>query len=318
MLRYVLRRVTFAVALVWLVSSAALVLARLAPGDFATESLGLDARPEMVAAARARAGLDRPLPAHYLAWLGGALRLDFGRSLAYDRPVRDLIPERAANTAVLAVTAIALATIVGVPLGIVTGTTRRRALSAVLQTASVVLLSAPPLLTSLVLVFVAARSGWVPVGGMQSADPGGLADRLRHMVVPVLALALPIGAMLERLQSQAMHEVMGQPFLLAARARGVPRHRLIWRDGFKAALGPFVSMYGVLVGTALSGSFAVEIVTSWPGLGRLMFEALRARDVYLVAGCAATGAVFLAAATLLADLVLAWTDPRTSNDAGRQ
>jgi peptide/nickel transport system permease protein len=314
MLRYLARRLAFAVVLVFVVSSGSLVLSRLAPGDFVSESLGLDASPETVAAARARAGLDRPLATQYLAWLGAALRFDFGRSLAYDRPVGDLIPERAANTAVLAVTAILLATAVGIPLGVLTGTQSGSWLPALVRGASIVFLSMPPLLTSLLLVFLAARSGWLPAGGMRSAGAGGgLLDVLSHMVVPVFALALPLGALLERLQSQAMREVAGRPFVLAALARGVPRARVIWRDAFKASLGPIASIYGLLAGTALSGSFAVEIVTSWPGLGRLTFDALRARDVYLVAGCAAAGAFFLAVTTLIADLALAWADPRATD-----
>ena len=117
--------------------------------------------------------------------------------------------------------------------------------------------------------------------------------------------------MFERLQAQAMGEVIGQPFVLATLARGVPRARVIWRDALKAALRPVASIYGLVVGTLLSGSFAVEIITSWPGLGRLMLDALRARDVYLVAGCAAAGSVFLAAGTLLSDAALAVVDPRT-------
>ncbi len=133
--------------------------------------------------------------------------------------------------------------------------------------------------------------------------------------MPVVALALPIAAMFERLQAQAMSEVIHQPYVLAALARGVPRGRVIWRDALKAALGPATSVYGLVVGSLLSGSFAVEMVASWPGLGRLMLEALRARDVYLVAGCAAAGSVFLAVGTLLSDVALAFVDPRTGRAA---
>jgi peptide/nickel transport system permease protein len=170
----------------------------------------------------------------------------------------------------------------------------------------------PPLLTSLFLVFIAARTGWLPIGGMRSAASGaaGAVDLLRHLVVPAAALALPLAAMFERLQAQAMREVIGEPYVLAALARGVPRSRVLWRDAFKAALRPIASVYGLVIGTLLSGSFAVEIVTTWPGLGRLMLEALRARDVYLVAGCAAAGSVFLACGTLLSDAALALVDPR--------
>jgi peptide/nickel transport system permease protein len=109
-----------------------------------------------------------------------------------------------------------------------------------------------------------------------------------------------------------MSDVVGQPYVLATLARGVPRSRVVWRDALKAALRPVAALYGLVVGTLLSGSFAVEVITAWPGLGRLMLDALRARDLYLVAGCAAAGSLFLAAGTLMSDAALALVDPRTS------
>ena len=132
------------------------------------------------------------------------------------------------------------------------------------------------------------------------------------MIVPVLALALPLSAMFERLQSEAMGDTIGRPFVVATLARGVPPARIVWRDALKPALRPVVSVYGLVVGTLLSGSFAVEIITSWPGLGQLMLNALRQRDIYLVAGCAAIGSIFLAAGTFLSDAALAVADPRTT------
>jgi peptide/nickel transport system permease protein len=268
MLSYFLRRLLFAVFLVFAVSSASLVITRMAPGDYTTGALGLGASQEERAQMRARFGLDRPLAAQYWDWLGRAVRLDFGRSLAYDRPVIDLIPERAANTAILALSALFLATIVGLPLGILTGTYRGGALPGTVRAVSVLLLSMPPLLTSLLLVFLAARTGWFPIGGMRSIDSasGGAAmDLLWHMVVPVLALAMPLTAMFERLQAQAISEVVGQPFVLATLARGVPRARVIWRDALKAALRPIASIYGIVVGTLLSGSLPSR--SSRPGPG---------------------------------------------------
>jgi peptide/nickel transport system permease protein len=305
---YLVRRLAFAALLVFAVSSATLVLARLAPGDYVSESLGAGTRRQTVADARARYGLNRPIGAQYRDWMVRAVRLDFGRSLMYDRPVRELVPERAANTALLAVTALLLATLVGLPLGVFTGSRGRTFAAGAIRGASIVLLSMPPLLTSLLLVFLAARTGWLPVGGMTSASGG---DLLRHLAVPVAALALPLAAMFERLQAQAMSEEIGRPHVLAAIARGVPSSRVVWRDALKGALGPIASIYGLVIGTLLSGSFAVEAITAWPGLGRLMLDALRARDIYLVAGCAAAGSFFLAAGTLLSDAVLAWVDPRS-------
>jgi peptide/nickel transport system permease protein len=312
-MRFLCRRLAFAALLVFTVSSVSLILARLAPGDYASETLGIDARRERLEQMRERYGLDRSLAVQYGEWLVRAVRLDFGRSLLYDRPVGDVIPERAANTALLALTALTAATLIGLPLGVFTGSRKGSGvLAAAIRCASVLLLSLPPLLTSLMLVALAARTGWFPVGGMRSpgATEAGVADLVWHLAVPTAALALPLAAMFERLQSQAMSETISQPFVVAALARGIPRRRVIWRHALKAALRPTASIYGLVVGSLLSGSFAVEMVTSWPGLGRLMLEALRARDVYLVAGCAAAGSIFLALGTLISDVALAAVDPR--------
>jgi peptide/nickel transport system permease protein len=315
-MRYMARRIVFAVVLVAVVSSAALLLARLAPGDFSAEAAGGGANVETIARERARLGLDRPIGDQYLRWVASAIRLDFGRSLLYGRPVGELVGQRAANTALLAFTALFVATLVGLPLGVVSGSRPRGVATTLIRSGSLVCLSLPPLLTSLLLVFVAARTGWFPIGGMTSVaamDAGWTAwarDLAWHLPVPALALALPVAATLERLQSQAMAETVGQPYILAAFARGVPRRRLIWRDALRPAIGPVASIYGLVVGALLGGSFAVEIVTAWPGLGRLMFDALRARDLYLVAGCAAAGAAFLAIGTLVSDAAVALADPR--------
>ena len=262
---------------------------------------------------RARLGLNKSIGGQYRDWLSSAVRFDFGRSLLYDRPVGDLIPERAANTAVLAVSALVAATLIGLPLGVISGSRRGGFLPGAIRAVSLVLLSMPPLLTSLFLVFLAGRTGWVPMAGMRSAaapSSGLTVDLLRHLVVPAAALALPLAAMFERLQAQAMSEVVGEPFVLAALARGVPRSRVVWRDALKPALRPIAAVYGLVVGALLSGSFVVEVITSWPGLGRLMLDALRARDVYLVAACAGAGSIFLAVGTLVSDAVLAAVDPR--------
>ncbi len=313
--RYLLRRLGFALLLVLVVSSASLLLTRLAPGDIISDqALALD--PAALARMRADLGLDRPLAVQYLEWLSGIVRLDFGRSLLYARPVSTLIGERALNTAVLGVAALVLATVIGVPLGVYSGSRSRGAGRAVVRVLSIVALSVPPLIGSLGLVFLAARTGWLPVGGMTSAAgidqswAQWLADLATHVPIPVLALAIPLAATLERLQSQAIEKAMREPFVAASRARGVSHAQAVIRHAWPVSLRSVLGLYGVMIGSLFSGSFVVEVVTSWPGLGRLMYDALKARDLYLVAGCAASGAFFLAAGTWLADLLLAIADPR--------
>ena len=313
-MRFLARRLLFALVLVLVVSSAALVLARLAPGDV-TAQLGPFADPREIASTRARFDLDRSPAAQWILWVSRALRFDFGDSFLYNRPVRGLIGRAAANTAALAVVSLVAATLLGIPLGIFTGS-RRGAAAALVRGLSLVCLSVPPLLTSLLLVFIAATTRWFPAGGMTSAgalDIGWsawLADVAVHLPLPALALALPIAATFERLQSQSMTDALHQPFALAAVARGVAPRDVIVRHAWPVSLRPICAVYGLAIGALLSGSFVVEFVTAWPGLGRLMYEALRARDIYLVAGCAAMGGLFLAFGSLVGDLLLAAADPR--------
>lgn len=315
--RYLVKRLAFALLLVFVVSSASLLLTRIAPGDFGTgECLTLN--KEECDRLRARLGLDRPIAEQYVHWLGSALRFDFGQSMLYSRPVSEMISERALNTMVLAAIALLLATVIGIPLGIYSGT-RIGIGRTIVRILSTLAISVPPLLGSLALVFLAARTGWFPVGGMTSntgidASWGAwLADLARHIPIPALALAIPLAAMLEKLQSEAIETAAHEPFVAASRARGVDVARSILRHAWPVSLRPVLGFYGIMIGTVFSGSFVVEVVTSWPGLGRLMFDALKARDLFLVAGCAATGAFFLAAGSFLADVLLAWTDPRVGS-----
>jgi peptide/nickel transport system permease protein len=313
--RFLLRRLLFALLLVFIVSSGAILLTRLAPGDLTAE-LALDAPPEEIARIRARFGLDRGIVAHWMLWVSRAVRFDFGESFLFNRPVAALVARSAANTAALAVVALSVATLIGIPLGILTGSGAGGMIGSVIRGVSLLCLSVPPLITSLFFVWIAARTGWVPVGGMSSVGASSLGwgpwllDLAWHMPLPALALALPIAATLERLQAQSMGDTVGQPFVSAALARGLSPEQLVWRHAWPASLRPVCALYGIVIGALLSGSFAVEYVTSWPGLGRLMYDALRARDVYLVAGCAAAGALFLALGSLISDVLLALADPR--------
>jgi peptide/nickel transport system permease protein len=310
--RFMLRRAGFAALLVLLVSSASFVLARLAPAD---NVLGVD--PAVLAAEQKRIGIDssRPLLELYSTWLSRGVRMDFGESLRFRRPVGALIRERAWHTVLLGLTALVLATALGIPLGVFTGSRRGGLLVAGARGASLLLLSVPSLVTSLALLLVAARTGWLPTGGLPAvpADAGPLETAsitLRYLLLPSLALALPIAASLERLQSRAMSEALAEPCVLAAMARGIPKQRVIWRHALRLSLRPVVAVYGIIIGSLLSGSFAVEVVMLWPGLGDLMYKALQARDLFLIAGCAAAGSLCLAGGILLSDIALAALDPR--------
>jgi peptide/nickel transport system permease protein len=306
LLLFLIRRVVTATILVSVVSSAALLLARLAPGDHLST---FDVRPEIIAAERKRLCSDCPLHQQYLLWVKGLARFDLGESTVYPgRTVSGLITERAGHSALIGCTALVLATLAGIPLGVLTGSRRSGVLVTVTKAGSMVLLSIPPVVLSLSLLLFASRTGWFPVGGLP--DGRTFADTVHYLVLPALALALPIAAALERLQSRSLAEALSDPCIIAAHARGLSRTRVVWRHAFRLSLKPVLAVYGIIIGALISGSFVVEYVMTWPGLGRLMYDGLVYRDANLVAGCAATGAAFLALGILISDVALAAVDPR--------
>ena len=315
-LLYLARRSVFALVLVALVSSGALFLAHLAPGDATSELRRPGVSDETVARERARLGLDRPFLTQYADWIAGVARFDLGRSTRYGRPVVEMLGERTRNTALLAVAALAVATAVGLWLGFLSASRPDGIARPVISGCSLVAVSIPPLLASLVFALLAARTGWFPVGGISSAATDNLGWPVRgldvawHMVLPTLAVAVPLAATIERLQTRSMDEILKAPYIRAAVGRGIPWNRVVWGHAVPVAIRPVLGVYGIIVGSVFSGSFAVEIVTAWPGLGQLMFEALVSRDLHLVAGCAITGSLFLAVGNLLSDVALLVTDPR--------
>lgn len=311
-LRFFARRLLRAVILVLAVSSAAMLLVHLAPGD---PFSALDVDPEVAAAERARLGLDRPFAEQYIDWLARAVRLDFGESARFGRPVAALLAERTGPTVLLGAAALALALGLGIPAGVFTGSQGRLWPAAAVRSTALILVATPPLVTALVLLLIASRTGWFPTGGMSSTEAPGAADILRYLPLPALALGLPIAASLERLQSSAIRDALSDPCIAAVRARGLSMNRALWRHAWPLSLKPVIGVLGIIVGTVLSGSFVVEIVMTWPGLGGLMYDALVARDTHLAAGCAATGAGFLASALLAADVALVLVDPRTIETA---
>lgn len=307
--RFALRRTFRALLLVIAAASAAMLLVHLAPGDTFTV-IGLD--PAAAASERARLGLDRPFVQQYGTWLSRVIVLDLGESARFSRPVATLLGERLGNTALLGCAALLVALGLGLPAGVVTGSNTRGLASRTLRAGSLVLLATPPLVTALVLLALAALSGWLPAGGvgLGASIDGGM-DLVRHLPLPALALGLPLAASLERLQSQAIGDALGNPSIAAARARGVSRRRATWVHALRLSAPPVLGVIGIVIGAVLSGSFIVEIVMSWPGIAGLMVEALRARDVYLAAGCASVAAAFLAIGILASDIALAMVDPRT-------
>jgi len=299
LLSFLARRTMAALVLVVVVSTSAYVIARLAPGDETTADFVAGVDAETIAIKRERLGLDDPLPVQVGRWFAGLIRLDLGESSYFQRPVSALVVERGINTAQLAATALVLATLIGVPIGVFTGAYPRHIVSRMVVPLSLALVACPPLVAALGLMLFAVSTGALSIA------PGAV-------VLPAIALGLPVAAILERLQSQATADAMLAPDLVAAAARGIPPSRLVWRHAARQSLRPVLGVYGIVVGSLFSGSLAVELVTSWPGLGRLLYDAVLASDVTLVAGCAVAGAVCLAVGNLLTDVLRVMVDPRAA------
>ena len=303
---FIVRRALRAAVLVLIVSSATLLFGRLAPGDHLS---AFDADPAVIAAERHRLGLDQPLHRQYTDWLARAVRFDLGESATFaGRSVTSLVAERTGPSALIGGIALIVATLVGIPAGIVSGTRRRTVVGRAIRTVGMLTLCVPPIVLSLVLLVVASRTGWLPAGGFPVE--ASWVERAPYLVLPVLALALPVGAALERLQSRAIADALTDPSILAARARGVPARRIVWHHAWRLSLKPVLAVYGVMIGALISGSFVVEYVMTWPGLGRLMYEAIITRDANLIAGCAAASTGLLAVGILVSDILLSFVDPR--------
>jgi peptide/nickel transport system permease protein len=298
------------------VSVLTFLFTELAPGDF-FDDLALN--PEISAATaeelRARFGLDDPLPQRYLRWLGSVLRGDLGYSMAYNREVGPLLWERAKNTLLLTVTATALAWLIAVPLGI-WATGRRRWRRVLFGGVTSIGLAVPDLVLGLAFLMLAVQIEPLPTGGMTSLDFenlgawGQLWDLARHLALPVAALTLTTMPTIARHVQSSVAEVLTSPFINAVRARGIPRRRLLYHHALPVAANPMISLLGLSIAGLLSASLLIEFIMNWPGIGTLLLQAIMARDVYVVIGAVMVSTVLLIAGNLIADILLAATDPR--------
>lgn len=321
-MRYLLRRFLHALLLLFSVSILTFLFSALTPGNYFDElRLNPQISQETVAALRAQYQLDRPLPVRYVHWLDSVAHGKLGFSFAYNTPVGPLLWARARNTLLLTITAMLLAWLLALPLGIWSAARYGRAPDRVISWATATLLVVPDLVLALGLLILAVRTGWFPTGGLVSINFDSLSplhkvcDLAWHMALPVLALVLSSLPMLIRHVRSSVAEALEAPFVRAAVGHGIPSGTLLYRYALRAAANPLISLFGFSVGTLLSGSLLVEIIMSWPGLGPLLLEAILARDLYVVIGGVLLSVVFLVCGNFLADLLLYWADPRIRAEA---
>jgi len=313
-----LRRVAASLLLLFLVLTATFFLIHLAPGDPTVLLSGDRMQASVAERLRSVYGLDRPLREQYLTWLRSVvLEGDWGVSLIHGRPVVDLLAEALPATALLAFAALLVQYAVGLPLGVAAA--RRRALpaDAAIRVVSLVLYSMPLFWLGLMAILLFAYA-WpaLPPSHMRSVGAGELGpwarggDLLLHLVLPALTLGLGMAGGTVRFVRNRMIEVLEEDYIRTARAKGLSERRVIWVHALRNALVPIVQLLGLSIPVLLNGSLIVEVVFSWPGLGRTTFQAIVARDFPVILAATAFTAALVVAGNLLADLLHAAVDPR--------
>jgi peptide/nickel transport system permease protein len=289
------------------------LLLHLAPGDPVGLSMPSDASVDDLQAARHAYGLDQPLPLQYLAWLSHVASGDFGQSIAYRRPIAALLGAAVPNTLQLASIALVVSLGAGVPLGLLAARRQGTLLDQWVRVLAVAGHAVPGFCFGLLFIMLfSVQARWLPVGGAQSvgADAWDLADRLRHLIGPVIALSLAGIASLSRLTRAETLEVLGQDYMRTARAKGLSDTRTLYRHALGNALLPVITFAGEAIATLISGAIVIEQVFAWPGMGRLAFDAARARDYPLIMAIVMLSSCLLLVSYIARDIAYDLADPR--------
>lgn len=330
MAAYVARRLLFAAGLVLLSTVIAFTILKLSPGKPGQEDFDPRLSREYIAAQQRLFGLDRSPVAQYFSWLGvmrlmdsdeapGLLQGNLGLSIKYKQPVGEVISSRLSATMVLNVSTLLFTWLIALPLGIWAALRQYRWPDKVLSVVSFAGMSTPGFFLALLLLWLfASRLAWLPPGGLRSLDHESMSvvrqvgDYAAHLVVPVVVLTIGALAGLQRIMRGNMLEVLRQQYVTTARAKGLDEKRVIYKHALRNAINPLVTLLGFEFAALFGGAALLENVINYPGMGQLILEALRAKDQALVMTTFLIGSVMLVLGNLLADLLLAWVDPRVS------
>jgi ABC-type dipeptide/oligopeptide/nickel transport system permease component len=306
MLRYLIRRLVLTIPVLLGVATLVFALIHLVPGDPAQSMLGDGASAEEVAQLRHALGLDRPLLVQYQAFLTGLVKGDLGTSFRYGTPVTREIRDRLFRTMQLAAAAMAVAILIAIPLGIAAAVFRGTAIDYAAMTVALAGISMPNFwLGPLLAILFAVYLGWLPVAGTGS---------VWHIVLPSITLGAALAAILARMTRASLLEELRELYVLAARARGLSRLRAVVRHAFRNSLIPVVTIIGLQFGAVLTGTIITETIFAWPGVGRLLIQAINFRDYPLVQGCILFISLTYVMMNLLTDLTYGLLDPRIRYD----
>ena len=312
---FLLRRILGFAATLFMAALIIFLLLDLLPGDPARFILGINATPEAVAALRVQMGLDAPAHERFFDWVMGLLWGDLGQSHTQGLPVAELVTERMAVTLPLALIAMVVSVVIGLPIGIVAAMRRGKTTDTALMVLAQTGVAVPNFWFGMLLTLLfAVTLRWMPTGGFVPwQEDAGAA--LRGLILPGLALALPQASILARVMRTALVDVAGQDFIRTARAKGMTKDEAIWRHGVRNALLPVLTILGLQFAYLVAGTIIVENVFYLPGLGRLIFTAISERDLVLVRGATIVLVLVTTATMLVVDLCYALVDPRLKGRA---
>ena len=300
--RFLARRLVLTIPVLLGVATLVFSLIHLIPGDPAQAMLGEAAPQSDVEELRRQLGLDRPLAEQYAVFLGGLVRGDLGTSLRTGLPVTEQIVERMPATFELAAAAMLVAILFSMPLGIAAAVRRGTVVDHAAMTVSLAGVSVPNFwLGPLLAIVFAVELGWLPVSGRGT---------WAHLVLPAVSLGAALAAILARMTRATMLEELREPYVQAARARGVSRSRAVMRHAFRNSLIPVVTLVGLQFGAVLTGAVITETIFAWPGIGRLLIQSIGFRDYPLVQGCILLIALTYVAVNLITDMLYGVLDPR--------
>lgn len=317
MIAFILRRVLTLIPLLLGITALVFVLMSLAPGDFLTPvKAQRDVPAELIEAIEEDFGLDRPWYIQYVKWLGNMAQGNLGHSWAFKMPVADLIGQRLLATFLLSVVALTFAWCIAIPLGVLAAIYKDSIFDRISAVLAYAALSIPEFFLALLLVFFAAQTGWFPMGGATSIDyeymslGGRFLDRAYHLILPGLALGIGSIASIMRIMRANFLDTIRAEYVKTARAKGVKEFFVMFKHVLRNAINPLISAFGFAFSTLLSGALMVEIVLQYPGLGQLMYQSILREDQFVVLASVMLGCTMLVFGNLLADVLLAWSDPR--------
>jgi len=308
-MKQTLIRFVLTIPVVWLVVSLVFLLIHIVPGDPIQQMLGEGATPADITTLRHQYGLDLPLHTQYMRYWAGVLHGDLGTSIRMHDSVAHLILERYPYTLALAAAALLLGLVLALPAGVLAAVRRGKWIDQSLSVVSLFGLSVPGIALGPVLILVFSIAlGWTPVSG---ANAGGTAAiDWRYLILPSITMGTSLAAILTRMVRTAMLEELGQDYIRTARAKGLSETAVVWRHALPNALVPIVTVIGLQFGALLAGAIVTEKIFSWPGLGRLVVDAISNRDYALVQGCLLAIGLTYVLVNLFTDVAYRWINPR--------